>query len=40
MINLLAHITEVEAPTGVVLFLAGMLLGGALVALVKRWRLG
>lgn len=38
MIHILAHITPVEAPAGVLLFLAGFMLGAVIPKLAARLR--
>ncbi len=40
MLNLLAHITPVEAPAGGLLFLAGIACGALAMAIVRRFRVG
>lgn len=35
--QLLAHITDVEVPLGLILFIAGMATGCAVTYLVQRW---
>ncbi len=38
MLNTLAHITPVEAPAGLLLFLAGFAAGALAISLVRRFR--
>ena len=40
MTNALAHITPVEAPVGLLVFLAGFAVGALVMLLVRRFRIG
>lgn len=38
MIGTLAHVTQVEAPAGLLLFIAGFAAGAVVVSFVRRFR--